>query len=130
MVELNFVFLLIKIIILIIMKFLLEYLLRDYYNVIYVDWSILGQGPCYIMAVHNTKQAGKCTAQLVERILEAGTADIHMIGFSLGAHVTNFVATNLHSYKVPRITGKFYLNINFHLFHCFDFIFSISYLQD
>uniref|UniRef100_W8B6W0 Pancreatic lipase-related protein 2 n=1 Tax=Ceratitis capitata TaxID=7213 RepID=W8B6W0_CERCA len=82
-----------------------EYLMRDEYNIIYVDWAILSPGPCYMSAVHNTKHVGACVAQLVERILEMGTTDIHVIGFSLGAQLANYVARNLGSFMLPRITG-------------------------
>lgn len=85
---------------------LLEYLQRGSYNLFYVDWSDLAPAPCYVSAVHNARHSGACIAQLVERLLETGTDDIHLIGFSLGAHVTNFVATNLPDFKLPRITGK------------------------
>ncbi|XP_032583719.1 phospholipase A1 member A [Drosophila sechellia] len=82
-----------------------EYLAKADYNIIYVDWSILSPGPCYISAVHNTKHAGTCTAQLVERLVETGNTDIHVIGFSLGAQVPNYIARNLSSFMLPRITG-------------------------
>lgn len=35
-----------------------EYLNRGSYNLFYVDWSVLGPGPCYPSAVHNTKHVG------------------------------------------------------------------------
>lgn len=72
-------------------------------------------GPCYPGAVQNVRHVGKCAAQLVERILEAGTANMHVIGFSLGAHLANFIAQNLKSFKIPRITG---MNDIFHLIIC------------
>ncbi|XP_055381691.1 pancreatic lipase-related protein 2-like [Condylostylus longicornis] len=82
-----------------------EYLqIRDY-NLFYVDWSILATGPCYFSAVHNTRHAGNCIGQLVQRILDEGSANIHLIGFSLGAHVPNYVAQNVGSFIIPRITG-------------------------
>lgn len=74
-----------------------------------MDWSPLCQGPCYPTAVYNTRHAGKCAAQLVLRLRELGIEDIHVIGFSLGAHVTNFIANNLKPYKLPRISGIFLL---------------------
>ncbi|XP_053959392.1 lipase member H [Anastrepha ludens] len=82
-----------------------EYLLRDEYNIIYVDWAILAPGPCYLSAVHNTKHVGACVAQLVERVLEMGTTDMHVVGFSLGAQLSNYIARNLGSFQLPRITG-------------------------
>lgn len=86
---------------------ILEYLQKGEYNVIFVDWSVLTPGPCYVSAVHNTKHVGACVAQLVERILDMGTDNIHIIGFSLGAQLSNYVATNLKTFKIPRITGEF-----------------------
>lgn len=79
---------------------------RGNYNLFYVDWSDLAPAPCYITAVHNARHSGICIAQLIERILESGTDNIHLIGFSLGAQVTNFVANELRdSFQIPRITG-------------------------
>ncbi|XP_034666100.1 phospholipase A1 member A [Drosophila subobscura] len=82
-----------------------EYLSKSDYNIIYVDWSVLSPGPCYISAVHNVRHAGTCTAQLVERLVETGNTDIHVIGFSLGAQLPNYIARNLSSFVLPRITG-------------------------
>lgn len=84
-----------------------EYLNRGDYNLFFVDWSVLGPGPCYPSATHNTRHVGFCTAQLVARIRETGNEDIHLIGFSLGAHVCNYVATSFKAinYTLPRITG-------------------------
>lgn len=82
-----------------------EYLSRGSYNLFYVDWSLLGPGPCYPSAVHNTKHVGTCIAQLVERMLDSGTDDIHLIGFSLGAQVTNYVSVKLRPFQLRRISG-------------------------
>lgn len=88
-------------------SFCIEYLQRGSYNLFYIDWSSLAPGPCYISAVHNARHSGICIGQLVKRILESGTDDIHLIGFSLGAHVTNFVANSVKPFVIPRITGKY-----------------------
>lgn len=100
-----------------------EYLHRGQYNLFFVDWSVLGPAPCelinllskdlfqqfssgYPSAVHNTRHVGKCIALLVSRLRETGNDDIHLIGFSLGSHVTNYVATNIRqNFTIPRITG-------------------------
>ncbi|XP_058825776.1 phospholipase A1 4-like [Topomyia yanbarensis] len=82
-----------------------EYLSRGGYNLFYVDWSLLGPGPCYPSAVHNTRHVGTCISQLVQRLLDLGTDNIHLIGFSLGAQVTNYVAVKLRPFKLKRITG-------------------------
>lgn len=42
----------------------------------------------------------------MSRIRETGNNEIHLIGFSLGAHVTNYVSTTLRSeFIIPRISG-------------------------
>uniref|UniRef100_A0A1A9VIC5 Lipase domain-containing protein n=1 Tax=Glossina austeni TaxID=7395 RepID=A0A1A9VIC5_GLOAU len=69
------------------------------------DWSKLSLSPCYMSAVYNTRHTGACVAKLVERILDTGASDIHVIGFSLGAQLTNYIARNLGSFLLPRITG-------------------------
>ncbi|XP_015838834.2 lipase member H-A [Tribolium castaneum] len=74
-------------------------------NIFFVDWSSLAAGPCYPAAVWNTRHVGECTSQLVDRIKELGAKNIHLIGFSLGGQLTNFVANALRPYKVSRITG-------------------------
>lgn len=83
----------------------LEYFQRGDYNLFFVDWSVLVPAPCYPSAARNVRHTGVCIAQLVERILDSGTDNIHLIGFSLGAQVTNFAANKLKSFKLPRITG-------------------------
>lgn len=82
-----------------------EYFKIADYNIFYVDWSILAPAPCYPMAVHNAKHVGRCIAQLIETILEIGNNRVHVIGFSLGAQLTNHVARNLKTFRLPRITG-------------------------
>ncbi|XP_018564368.1 uncharacterized protein LOC108905824 [Anoplophora glabripennis] len=82
-----------------------EYVKTRDFNVFAVDWSPLNRSPCYIGALINVRHVGTCTAQLVQRIRELGGTDIHVIGFSLGAHITNYMAIALRPYKLPRITG-------------------------
>jgi pancreatic lipase-related protein 2 len=68
---------------------------------------VLAQSPCYPIAVYNVRHVGECVAQLIHRIRETGTTNYHLIGFSLGAHVPNYVANVLkeQSIRLPRITG-------------------------
>lgn len=82
-----------------------EYLKRYDYNVIAVDWHRLATAPCYPIAVQNVPHVGDCLAQLVERLRDEGAQDVHVIGFSLGAHVPAFAANALSPYKMSRITG-------------------------
>jgi pancreatic lipase-related protein 2 len=85
----------------------------------YVDWFNLSSSLCYPAVVHNIKHVGACTAQLVNRIRDAGSQDIHVIGFSLGAQVANYIANSLKpDYLLPRITGVCTL-LTWHFFYSF-----------
>lgn len=69
--------------------------------------------PCYPTAAFNTKQAGQCTASFLTKIqYKFGTNEhfskIHLIGFSLGAHVASFASNAIRistGVLVDRITG-------------------------
>ncbi|XP_014473566.1 PREDICTED: uncharacterized protein LOC106743854 [Dinoponera quadriceps] len=82
-----------------------EYLRKGRYNLIALDWHRLAIAPCYPVAVHNVPHVGDCLAQLVERLRDYGATEIHVIGFSLGAHVPAFAANALRPYRLSRITG-------------------------
>jgi pancreatic lipase-related protein 2 len=82
-----------------------EYLKKDHFNIIAIDWRRLASGPCYPIAVYNVPHVGQCLAQLINRLKDYGATDIHIIGFSLGAHVPAFAANYLKPYKLSRITG-------------------------
>lgn len=81
---------------------------RGDYNVFAVDARNLSKSPllCYPYAVRNAPIMGKCLAELVKKLRRLGAEDLHVIGFSLGAHVAGFAANELKPYMLPRITGK------------------------
>ncbi|XP_068086540.1 lipase member H [Anabrus simplex] len=81
------------------------YLQKGDYNIVMVDWNKYGKNPCYPVARSNAWFAGKCSAHMIKRLVEAGVKDIHAIGVSLGAHVVGYAANELKPYKLPRITG-------------------------
>jgi len=74
-------------------------------NVWMVDWPLLAKGPCYPIAASNLKHVGQCTANMIKHIKKVGAEDIHVIGFSLGAHAAASAAFNLKPYILPRVTG-------------------------
>nr|CAD7409625.1 unnamed protein product [Timema poppensis] len=84
------------------------YLSTGPHNIVAVDWSHYSKGPwfCYPVAVANIRHTGQCVAQLIEALRGAGSGDIHLVGFSLGAHVPAFTANYMRPYQIPRITGK------------------------
>ncbi|KAI4457184.1 lipase [Holotrichia oblita] len=81
----------------------------DDYAVIIVDWSELVSFPWYFQAVNNIESVAKLLVTFLETYTDAGTiniGNIHMIGFSLGAHVAGHVGQLLRKgLKIRRITA-------------------------
>jgi len=80
-------------------------------NVITVDWERGAAGPSYSQAVANTELVGRQTGLFLVDMMALGVkpSDIHMVGFSLGAHVAACAAHILFNrllVKVGRITGN------------------------
>ncbi|XP_034946317.1 pancreatic lipase-related protein 2 isoform X2 [Chelonus insularis] len=82
-----------------------EYLLREECNVIFVDWEKLAAEECYLHAIWHTTYVGQRVAEVIRKLRDTGAEDIHVIGFSLGAHVAGIAGFLLRPYKIPRITG-------------------------
>ncbi|KAK6640126.1 hypothetical protein RUM43_008403 [Polyplax serrata] len=74
-------------------------------HVICVDWEAGALIPNYVRAVANTRLVGKQLAMLIRGLTERGlTLDkVHLIGFSLGAHVAGFAGAEIKN--ISRITG-------------------------
>lgn len=75
-----------------------------------VDWEPLSELPCYVTAYINTWHVGQCVAifAVSMAVLGFNPKGIHVIGFSLGAHVASFASNNLEkALGIPfgRITG-------------------------
>ncbi|CAG07963.1 unnamed protein product [Tetraodon nigroviridis] len=75
-------------------------------NVVVVDWLTSAQNH-YVVAARKTKMVGQEIARFIDWIEESTNApaeNIHLIGYSLGAHVAGFAGSHTTS-KVGRITG-------------------------
>ncbi|GBN30261.1 Hepatic triacylglycerol lipase [Araneus ventricosus] len=75
------------------------------YNVILVDWSRYNGHP-YLLAVLNAIPVGKKIAEFIDfmnKHTEARYSSFHVIGHSLGAHISGIVGK--HSNNLARITG-------------------------
>lgn len=75
-------------------------------NVIVVDWLNSAQNH-YVVAAQKTKAVGQEIAQFIDWIEETTNMpleNIHLIGYSLGAHVAGFAGSHATN-KVGRITG-------------------------
>ncbi|CAH1975500.1 unnamed protein product [Acanthoscelides obtectus] len=85
----------------------LSFLQRGNYNIILANSERLLAGLYYPDAVVNCKFIGKYGALFVDYLVHRGLnlADLHVIGFSLGAQIAGFVGQYLTTGKLPRITG-------------------------
>lgn len=75
-------------------------------NIICVDWENGATIPNYVRAAANTRLVGKQLAILLsglEKYVNLSVRNVHMIGFSLGAHVAGFAGSELKN--LSRITG-------------------------
>ncbi len=77
-------------------------------NVLVVDW---GKGALSFVTGGNSRLVGAQVAYLLKKIFQQSSIvdkNVHIIGFSLGAHVAGFAGKRLikDGYKLGRITGK------------------------
>lgn len=79
------------------------------HNVILLDWSELSAFPWYREAVDNVKMVAGALTRFLETYHDTGEIpiqNVHIVGFSLGAHVAGFAGKSLRpGLRVPRITG-------------------------
>jgi pimeloyl-ACP methyl ester carboxylesterase len=76
------------------------------YNVIAVDWGKGAGSIMYQLAAANTQIAGAETARLMQSLIDKSGAPVesfHLIGHSLGAHVSGYAAKRVKG--VAQITG-------------------------
>ncbi|KAK5641788.1 hypothetical protein RI129_010335 [Pyrocoelia pectoralis] len=79
------------------------------YNIFLVDWGELTSAPWYPQAVTNTKFLGFVLAKFLNFYHSTGElpiSNIHIVGFSLGAHAAGFIGKYLDKkMRLPRITA-------------------------
>lgn len=78
-------------------------------NVVLMDWTKGARGPQYATAAANTELVGRQLAILLLHMINAGLrpGDVHLVGFSLGAHVAGSASeiVKMKGHLVGRITG-------------------------
>ncbi|XP_076606933.1 lipase member H [Chaetodon auriga] len=81
-------------------------LARKDMNLIVVDWNYGAANVNYFKAVENTHKAADNLTAFMKKMQEHGASlsSIHMIGVSLGAHISGFVGANLNG-SIGRITA-------------------------
>eukprot|EP00095_Tigriopus_kingsejongensis_P009489 maker-scaffold661_size154698-snap-gene-0.19 protein:Tk09489 transcript:maker-scaffold661_size154698-snap-gene-0.19-mRNA-1 annotation:"pancreatic triacylglycerol lipase-like" len=85
-----------------------KFLKADDVNVISIDWSEWAGTSIfsYPSAVLNTKRTANAAKVLVNSLVDIGASmeDIHVIGFSLGAHVAGYLGQKVKG-QLQRVTG-------------------------
>lgn len=79
----------------------------DNYNVICVDWSFIVLDMSYLVARLRCKEIGNFIAELILMITNNTSQevnDIHILGFSMGAHIAGYAGKRLDG-QLMRITG-------------------------
>ncbi|XP_056140508.1 lipase member H-like [Lampris incognitus] len=81
-------------------------LARKDMNVVVVDWNYGAANLNYFKVVENTRQAALNLTSFIKTMQEHGASlnSIHMIGVSLGAHMSGFVGAELNG-KIGQITA-------------------------
>lgn len=80
------------------------------HNIIIVDYSTLAKEPCLSQVEWAPRFGAQCIAQLVEYLAGHPRGvqphQLHLIGYSVGAHIAGLTANYLNFGKLGRITGK------------------------
>ncbi|XP_056450480.1 lipase member H-like [Gadus chalcogrammus] len=79
---------------------------REDRNVVVVDWNYGAANIDYFRSVRNSKDTATNLTAFIRTMQEHGASldSIHMIGISLGAHISGFVGADLNG-SIGRITG-------------------------
>jgi len=79
------------------------------FNIITADWNRVAKNILYPMPAYLTVQVGSIVAKMLENVVNLAVidpSDIHVIGHSLGAHVSGACGAAFSLGKIGRITGK------------------------
>ena len=90
--------------------FVAAYFKHGEYNIVIVDYSTIVKEPCLSQVNWAPRFGAKCIAQFVQYLANhpRGVPPdvLHLIGYSVGAHIAGLVANYLNQGKLGRITGK------------------------
>ncbi|XP_053959309.1 phospholipase A1-like [Anastrepha ludens] len=84
------------------------YFSKGYYNIISVDWSDKAQSLNYAASSLRVPGVGKQVAGLIDFLYTDGGLSfesLHLIGHSLGAHISGYAGKNVKYGRIQQITG-------------------------
>lgn len=88
------------------------------YNIIIVDYGTLVREPCLKQMEWAPRFCARCIAQLVHYLTQhprgVKADDLHLIGYSVGAHISGLVANFIDPVddgKLGRITGRIEISL-------------------
>lgn len=91
--------------------FLTAYFQNGDYNIIIVDYSGLVRLPCLNQVEWSPRFCAQCIAQMVSYLAAHPRGvppdALHLMGYSIGAHIAGLTANFVTGGKLGRITGKF-----------------------
>lgn len=77
-------------------------------NMVFINWSKLAGAPWYEFAANNVKPVGEYAARLLNFLTEQDLLEqenFYFVGHSLGAHMANYVSSNMLNGKLNHIFG-------------------------
>lgn len=88
-------------------------IIKEDANVFILDWSKAAGSLSYLQSVANSRLVAAITARYLQRLVDdrqVDVANIHLIGFSLGAHLAGYIGNAIPN--VGRITGEVFRKTN------------------
>ena len=85
-----------------------SYLRHEDCNFFAVDWSVLAQGSYSFVARNSVPIAGEFTGAFIDNLVDFGAPldSLHLVGFSMGAHVAGIAGNRSTKGTIHRVTGK------------------------
>ncbi|XP_059470013.1 pancreatic lipase-related protein 2-like [Neocloeon triangulifer] len=84
------------------------YFIRGEYNIIIVDYGTLVKEPCLSQIGWGPRFCARCIAQLLyylDQVSGTPPDSLHLVGYSVGAHIAGLAANYINFGKIGRITG-------------------------
>lgn len=84
------------------------FLQRGDFNVFVLDWSQIADNPIYPVPMARTADVADIYSSFINDLIDNANLDpnnVHMVGHSLGAHISGFAARDVKKGKIARVTA-------------------------